>query len=150
MAAEFAKSPVIGSRPCIETASGRSPEEVKFYEPDCINYRVEPYTINQEALKQITALPYTQAFSPSSVLGTDGVLDNIGTRSREGNLLDGNISPTFGRTSGTGGTGGTPGTDGLKSVEESYKKLFANVGVIVQLYDVASVAYASSTSVWKN
>ena len=150
-AVEFARGGgMIGSRPCIETASGRSPEEVKFYEPDCINYRQEPLVVNQEALKQITALPYTQAFSPSSVLGTDGVLDNIGTRSREGNLLDGNISPTFGRTSGTGGTGGTPGTDGLKSVEESYKKLFANVGVIVQLYDVASVAYASSTSVCKN
>lgn len=146
---EFANSPVMGARPCVETASGRSPEEVKFYEPDCIRYRQEPSIINQEALRQITALPYTQAFSPSSVLGFDGTLDNINTRTREGNLVDPNISPNFGSNANGTGNPVTPGTD-LKSVEENYKKIATNIGVIVQLYDVARLAYASSTSVCKS
>lgn len=148
----FRSSDIMGARPCVETASGRPPEEVRFYEPDCIRYRQEPSVINQEALRQITSLPYTQAFSPSSVLGFDGILDNINTRTRDGNLVDPNISPTFGSTNGTGGgTGGgtNTGTD-LKNVEENYKKIATNIGVIVQLYDVARLAYASSTSVCKS
>lgn len=145
----FGPNDVMGARPCVETASGRPPEEVRFYEPDCIRYRQEPSIINQEALRQITALPYTQAFSPSSVLGFDGVLDNINTRTREGNLVDPNISSNFG--SNTGGTGNpiNTGTD-LKGVEENYKKISTNIGVIIQLYDVARLAYASSTSVCRS
>ena len=149
IASAYSPDGVMGSRPCIRTASGRPPEEIRFYEPDCIEYRQEPSLINQEALRQITALPYTQAFSPSSVLGYDGVLDNINTRSREGNLLDGNITPNFG--SGSGGTNPTnPGTGvDLKSIEGNYKQIATNIGVIIRLYDTARLAYASSTSVCK-
>lgn len=151
--AAFGQNDVMGARPCVETASGRSPEEVRFYEPDCTRYRQEPSLVNQEALRQITALPYTQAFSPSSVLGFDGVLDNINTRTRDGNLVDPNISPTFGSSNGPAGgtaTGGVNTGSDLKGIEDNYKKISTNIGVIVQLYDVARLAYASSTSVCKS
>jgi hypothetical protein len=150
LAQGFNPNGVMGSRPCTETFSGRAPEEVPFYDADCVRYRIEPSVVNEEALRQIAALPYTQAFSPSSVLGYDGVLDNINTRTREGNLVDPNIAPNFGSQSG-GTNGGVvnTGTD-LKSVEENYKKIATNIGVIIQLYDVARLAYSSSTSVCKN
>lgn len=165
---QYQKSDVMGARPCVETASGRPPEEVRFYEPDCVRWRQEPSIVNQEALRQITALPYTQAFSPSSVLGYDGIIDNINTRARDGNLVTPDISSTFGSSVGAGGgTGGTGGTGtgtgrpgggtptvndnpDLKNVEANYRQITTNIGVIVRLYDVTRLAYASSTSVCRS
>lgn len=145
----FNSDGVMGARPCIRTASNRPPEEVKFYEADCLEYRQEPSIVNQEALRQITALPYTQAFSPSAVLGFDGVLDNINTRTREGNLIDSSIAPNLGSNSGGVGGGTVDNGIDLKALENNYKQITANIGVITQLYDAATLAYASSTSLCK-
>jgi len=154
LAAEFVSgNGVIANRPCTQTKSGRDPREVKFFEADCISWRSDPLLVNQENLRQIVSLSYKQAYSPSSVLGSDGVLGNINQRVLDGNLIDPNISSNFGSAangggSTGGGTGGT-GTGDLVSVEANYKKLIANVSVITNLYDATRLAYASSTSLCK-
>lgn len=61
-----------------------------------------------------------------------------------GSISAGGANPAGG---GNGGAFNVNGVTSIKSVEENYKKLVANVGVIVTLYEVAKVAYASSTSV---
>jgi hypothetical protein len=146
--AEFIRgNGVIANRPCIQTKSGNDPTQVKFYDPDCISWKSDPSLVNQESLRQIVALPYTQAFSPSAVLGNDGVVGNINKRVQSGNLIDPNISSNFGSTGGGGTVGpvGT-GTGDLAGVEANYKKLIANVLVITNLYDATRMVYASSTS----
>jgi hypothetical protein len=120
---------------------------------DCADYREEPAIINQEILKQIASLPYTQAYSPAAELGTDQAINNINNRVRSGNLVDPDISLNLGSVAAGGsnpltGGGGTTGTN-LKSVEANYNKLQSNVKVITTLYDVAKEAYASTTSVCK-
>jgi hypothetical protein len=155
---EFLKgNGVMGSRPCVKTTDGSDPKDVPWYDSrKCAEYKVQPSLINQEVLKQITALPFTQAYSPASVLGSDGVINNINTRVREGNLIDPDISTNFGSIQGggtnpiTGVGGGTPvnGTD-LASVEPNYNMLVRNLDAIIKLYDVGRLAYASSTSVCK-
>jgi len=144
---------LIASRPCTATASGKNPAEVKFYEADCISYHTDPLAANLESYKQIIALPYTQAYSPSSVLSNDANIDNINIRVREGNIGDPDISSNFGSISGggtnpitgVGGTGGTGGDD-LATLEASYNKLVANLKIINDLYEVGKLAYASTTS----
>lgn len=149
----FRGNGVFASRPCTKTASGRDPSEIKFYEADCISYRQDPTLINQENLRQIVSLPYTQAYSPSSVLGADQVINNINTRIRQGNLNDPDISSNFGSIQAgganpiTGGGGGSTGTGDLASVDANFKKLISNIDVITNLYEVGRLAYASTTSV---
>ncbi len=143
------KDGVMGSRPCVETASGKDPSEVKFYEADCTRYRQEPVLVNQEVLRQITSLPYTQAFSPSSVLGADGVINNIGDRVRNGNLIDPDIASNFGSASGGAGTnpGGTvAGGADLKAAQKNYDTLVSNLDLIVLYFDSGKALYASSTA----
>lgn len=141
---------IIGSRPCIKTYSGADPSGVFYLNRDCADHKEEPAIINQEVLKQIAALPYTQAYSPAAELGTDQAINNINSRVRSGNLVDPDISTNFGSVSGGGtnpisGGGNNAGTD-LKAVEANYKKLLDNVKVITTLYDVAKEGYASTTS----
>jgi hypothetical protein len=144
---------VIGSRTCTRTQSGQDPTTVKFYEADCLSWKSDPVLINQEILRQITALPYTQAYSPASELGVDQSIANINTRIRNGNLIDPDISSNFGSIGGggtnpTGGSGGGVNTGtNIATVEPNYKKILSNIGVITTLYDVGKAAYASTTSV---
>lgn len=149
----FQNGGLISSRPCLKTRSGNDPTQVEWYQTDCEDYRKQPVTVNQEILKQITALPYTQAYSPASVLGVDQSIDNLNTRTRNGNLIDPDISSNFGSIQSGGGNpngggGGVPGVD-LKSVEPNYKKILSNIQVISTLYDVTKAAYASTTSICK-
>lgn len=142
---------LIASRPCTKTASGVDPSTVKFYEADCISYRTDPLVINQTSLEEITRLPFTQAYSPSSVLQNDPTIDNINTRVREGNLTDPDISTNFGTISGGGtnpitGGGTIQGGITLASVEPNFRQLLSNIGVINSLYQVGRLAYASTTS----
>ncbi len=146
---------VIASRPCTKTFSGKDPKGVFYKDPDCADYKIQPAIINQEVLKQIAALPYTQAYSQASELGVDQAINNISTRIQNGNLVDPDVSTGFGSISGGGGnpTGGGGsignGTD-MSSVAPNYNKILTNIKVINTLYDVARAAYASSTSVCKS
>jgi hypothetical protein len=156
IATEFANGQgVIGSRPCTKTFSGNDPTNVFYRDPDCADYKTQPALINQEVLKQITALPYTTAYSQASELGVDQTINNINTRIRNGNLVDSDISTNFGSVSSggsnpLGSSGGaiTSGTD-MKTVEPNYNKIISNIKVITTLYDVGKAAYASSTSACK-
>ena len=148
------------TRVCLKTKSGKAPPGVQFYDPDCLSYKVMPLFMTQESVRQIVALPYNQAFSAAGILGPDGGLANISTRVREGNLFDKDTTQNFGSQSGqtqgspTGGggtvlgnldTGGT--AQELTGTEANYKKLIANVDVVLNLYSAAKLAYSSSTSV---
>jgi hypothetical protein len=154
LASEFAENGVAGSRTCEKTKNGTDPTDVKWYDENCVKVKKQPALINQEILKQITSLPFTQAYSPASELGADQNIGNISTRIRNGNLIDPDISSNFGSISSGGsnplggGIGGnvTNATD-MKGAEANYKKILTNLQVITTLYDVARAAYASSTSV---
>ncbi len=144
---------VIASKPCTKTFSGNDPTGLFYKDKDCADYKIQPAIITQEVLKQITSLPYTQAYSPASELGVDQAINNISTRIQNGNLVDPNISIGFGSVSsgGTSPIGGgiiNNGTD-MKTAEPNYNKIISNIKVITTLYDVAKTAYASSTSVCK-
>lgn len=146
---------VIGVRTCTKTYDNTDPSQVKWYQKNCSDFSSQPVLVTQEILKQITSLPFNQAFSPAAELGTDQNINNILTRAQTGNLIDPNISSNFGSvTGGSGATGRTTGgtTGGsvdLSTVQPNYNKLLANIKVITTLYDVAHAAYASSTSVCK-
>jgi len=156
LAAEFQQgNGVIGSHTCTKTNSGSDPTQVKWYDKDCQTYNKQPLLINQEILKQIAALPYTQAYSPAAELGVDQAINNINTRVQSGNLVDPDISTGFGSISGGGsnpvsGGGSITNATDMKTVEPNYKKLLSNIETITTLYDVTREAYASSTSVCKN
>ena len=148
---------VIGNRRCTVTASGAAPATVPFYSPDCLSYNTEPGVLTEEALRQVVALPYNQAFSDTAVLGTDEVLNNISTRVGEGNLIGQYNGANFTSTVNTGGSGiGGPGTSPtgpvatsstyLASIEANYKKILQNVGTMISLYAAADAYYASSTT----
>lgn len=140
---------VIGSKTCTHSKSGADPSTLKWTDDDCDTYKLQPALINQEILKQVTALPYTQAYSPANVLGSDQSINNISTRILKGNLVDPNVSSNFGSVTNGGtdpnGGGITNGTD-MTSVTPNYKKILSNIGVITTLYDVANAYYSSSTS----
>lgn len=142
---------VIGSKPCTKTFSGADPTNMFYKNPDCADYKQQPALINQEVLKQITALPYTQAYSPANILGTDQSIDNISTRIQNGNLIDQNISPNFGSMGNNAGgnSGGNISSD-LVSIQANYNKILSNIKVITLLYDTGKAAYASSTSACKS
>lgn len=142
---------VIGKRTCTETYSGADPTQVNWYDKDCnpTSVKSQPSLINQEVLRQITALPFTQAYSPANVLGADPAIGNINSRIQSGNLIDPDISPSFGSASQQGGSTGSSGNGTLKDADANYKKLVSNIEVITTLYDVAKAAYASSTSICK-
>lgn len=130
---------IIASRRCTETYSKKDPTQVKFTDPDCKSWDKQPVLVNEETLKQITALPYTQAYSPANVLGADPTINNISTRVQNGNLVDPNISSNLGST-GSGGQNGGGGNSGggtdLGSAKANYDKIMANIGMVLLWYDV--------------
>jgi hypothetical protein len=142
---------VIGSQRCTKTFSGADPSTLEYDDLDCANWKEQPAIINQEVLKQISALPYTQAFSPAAELGVDPAINNISTRIQGGNLIDPNISAGFGSVLSGGkplNTGGGTGNGSIdfKASEPVYKKLISNIEVITNLYGAAKLAYDSSTT----
>lgn len=152
LATEFANGKgVVGSRRCLKTIDGSDPSELSWPDKKCVDWKISPAIENEEVLKQIISLPFTQAFSPSAVLGSDGVINNIGDRVRAGNLLDPDISSNFGSVTGGGSNPltsgvGSVGTGNLKDVEANYKKLIANIDAVTNLLEAGRLFYASTTS----
>ncbi len=147
------------TRICRQTRNGANPATVDPLKPECLYYEETPIFFAQEAVRNIIALPYNQAFSAAGILGPDGGLANISTRVREGNLFDENMTSNFGSQSGqsggspTGGAGNVLGnldTGGsaaeLEGVKANYIKLIGNLNVAIDLYEAAKTYYASTTS----
>lgn len=153
---EYKLNGITGTRTCSKTKSGAAPTSVKWSDNDCIEYDKSSPLVSQEALKQIVALPYNQALSPAGIFGLDQSLDNINTRTRQGNLIDPDIGSNFGsatgKNNGTGVGNTSPGgptiaAGNLKDTEPAYLKLLSNLNVIDKLYSAASAAYGSSTAI---
>lgn len=150
----FQNGGIIGQRPCTKTVDGSDPTNVPWYDKNCLEFIEQPVEVTKSVLNQISSLPYTQAFSPAAEFGVDQNINNLNTRFQNGNLIDPNISTSFGSTGGGGGTNPTvnPYAQNLKDAGPNLQKILTNIKVITTLYDVTRAAYASSsaTSVCKN